>query len=206
MFLVSRKTLGIWKVLMEDLKELNMLIDYVGHPAMNDDYLNKKRLDTLNMLIRTNRHVVIVNIGSIHHTGKEGWDHFTRYGEMFKEIKRIALKRSNVTWIDVKDDVSIPELSEILNKYNYTITPSTEINISGTNLSGCVMSNKQTSVTNFAELGFKVNIILPMCAEGENTGVNDLEKMMKAITHMYSHLKKRKLIDNVDLKWPYLKT
>ena len=68
------------------------------------------------------------------------------------------------------------------------------------------MSNKQTSVTNFAELGFKVNIILPMCAEGENTGVNDLEKMMKAITHMYSHLKKRKLIDNVDLKWPYLKT
>ncbi len=42
MFLVSRKTLGIWKVLMEDLKELNMLIDYVGHPAMNDDYLNKK--------------------------------------------------------------------------------------------------------------------------------------------------------------------
>ena len=169
---------------------------------MNDDYLNKKRLDTLNMLIRTNRHVVIVNIGSIHHTGKDGWDHFTRYGEMFKEIKRIALKRSNVTWIDVKDDVSIPELSEILNKYNYTITPSTEINISGTNLSGCVMSNKQTSVTNFAELGFKVNIILPMCAEGENTGVNDLEKMMKAITLVYRHLKDKKLIDNVELTWP----
>ena len=187
---------------MKNLKELNLLIDYVGHPVMNEDYLNKKRLDTLNMFIRNNTSVVIVSIGSTRSYQKKNWNHYTKYREMFEEIKSFAFNRSNVTWIDVKDDVSILDLYKILNKYNYTITPTlTEINIGGTNLSGCVMRNKQTSVTHFAELGFKVNIILPMCAEGENTGVNDLEKMMKAITLVYRHLKDKKLIDNVDLIW-----
>ena len=186
---------------MEDLETLHVLIDYVGHPVMNEDYLNKKRLDNLNMLIRTTNPVVIVSIGGKRR--KESWTHLTTYMEMFEEIKATAQKRSNVTWIDVREDVSIYGLHEILNKYNYSITPAlTQINISGTNLSGCVMRNKQTSVTHFARLGFKVNIILPMCAEGENTGVNDLEKMMKAITLVYRHLKDKKLIDNVELTWP----
>ena len=187
---------------MEVLKELYVLIDYVGHPSMNDDYLNKKRLDTLNLLLRTTNKKIIISIGSVFGNRKQNWKYFTQYREMFEEIRSFAQCRSNITWIDIKGDPSIRVLTDELASKNYAIVPSiTKINIGGTNLSGCVLYNKKSSVTQFTRLGFKVNVILPMCAEGENTGINDFEKMMKAITLVYEYLKTNKLTDSVDLIW-----
>tara|TARA_Y100001980_G_C14314044_1_gene137116 strand:+ start:33 stop:623 length:591 start_codon:yes stop_codon:yes gene_type:complete len=187
---------------MEVLKELYVLIDYVGHPSMNDDYLNKKRLDTLNLLLRTKTSKTIISIGSEFGNRKQNWKYFTRYHEMFEEIKSFAYRRSNIIWIDLIDDPSFQVLTDELSNKNYTIVPSiTKINIGGTNLSGCILYNKKCSVTQFTRLGFKVNVILPMCAEGENTGINDFEKMMKAVTIVYEYLKTNKLTDNVDLIW-----
>ena len=109
---------------MEVLKELYVLIDYVGHPSMNDDYLNKKRLDTLNLLLRTKTSKTIISIGSEFGNRKQNWKYFTRYHEMFEEIKSFAYRRSNIIWIDLIDDPSFQVLTDELSNKNYTIVNS----------------------------------------------------------------------------------
>lgn len=185
---------------MEPLSHLNILIDFVGHPSINEDFLNTKRMDTLSTLIRykNNNKNVIVSIGGMSSIKKE-WQYYIRYYEMFLELKQIAQRKINVDWIDINYDIDIESLLSKLQEHGYLITPQrTKINIAGTNLSGCVLHNKQTSISNFARIGFKVNLILPMCAEAENSGINDLDKMMKSICIVYNYLKNNKLNDNVE--------
>ena len=186
------------------LKDLYVLIDYVGHPAMNEDYLNKRRLNTLNAVVHNNYikdGVAIVSIGK-KHSRKNDWKYYTKYHEMFKEIKMFA-HSPRVEWIDTNmDDISIVDLIKLLKQYNYYISPEkTEIHMGGTNLLGCILYNKLASVKHFAEFGFKVNIVLPMCAEGESSGINDLEKMMKSFSIVYEYLKANNLINNVNLTY-----
>jgi hypothetical protein len=199
--------MGIWEILMV-LENLYVLIDYVGHPAMNEDYLNKRRLDTLNSIVReksTGDDIVIVSIGK-KSLIKNDWKYYTRYYEMFEEIKMCARKKMSLEWIDTKtDDICVSDLIELLKLHNYHISPEkTVINIGGTNLLGCILFAKQASVKYFAKFGFKVNIVLPMCAEGENSGINDLEKMMKAFSRIYEYLKTNNLINNVNLTYRHL--
>ena len=182
---------------MEILESLTVLIDFVGHPAMNEDYLNTRRLDSLNKILRKDDNLnIIVSLGG---NPKKDWYYKYKYFEKFLELKKIAHNRKNILWIDILDDISINDLSKKLNDLGYTIDPRyTKIMIGGTNLSGCVLKNKQVSISHFAEAGYTVKLILPMCAEGENTGLNDLEKTWKALSIVYKHLKENNLYHNIE--------
>ena len=94
---------------MKKLKRLTILISFVGHPSMNGDYLNTRRFDALNMLVREEKdesEKVIVSIGHIEE--KDDLRYYKKYYEMFLEIKHIAKRK--VKWIDIKEDISISTL------------------------------------------------------------------------------------------------
>ncbi len=178
---------------MKKLKKLTILIDYIGHPSMNGAYLNDRRFDALHVLLREDKEPekVIVSIG---HIEKKHGDlqQYKKYYEKFLELKKIANHRGRkVKWIDIREDISISNLIKELEEfYGYIINPKyTEINIGGTNLSGCLLDAKETCVSTLAKFGFKINLILPMCAEASNSGINDLEKTWKALSIVYKHLK-----------------
>ena len=198
---------------MKKLKKLIVLIDYIGHPSMNGAYLNDRRFDALHVLLRDDKdssfHVllrddkesekVIVSIGHIEK--KHGvLQQYKKYYEKFLELKKIASHAGRkVKWIDIKEDISISNLIKELENYGYIINPKyTEINIGGTNLSGCLLDAKETCVSTLAKFGFKINLVLPMCAEASNSGINDLEKTWKALSLVYKHLKDNELISKVD--------
>jgi hypothetical protein len=186
---------------MKKLKKLTILIDYIGHPSMNGAYLNDRRFDALHVLLREDKEPekVIVSIG---HIEKKHGDlqQYKKYYEKFLELKKIANHRGRkVKWIDIKEDISISNLIKELENYGYIINPKyTEINIGGTNLSGCLLDAKETCVSTLAKFGFKINLVLPMCAEASNSGINDLEKTWKALSIVYKHLKNNELISKVD--------
>jgi len=187
---------------MKKLKKLTILIDYIGHPSMNGAYLNDRRFDALHVLLREDKEPekVIVSIG---HIEKKHGDlqQYKKYYEKFLELKKIANHRGRkVKWIDIREDISISNLIKELEEfYGYIINPKyTEINIGGTNLSGCLLDAKETCVSTLAKFGFKINLVLPMCAEASNSGINDLEKTWKALSIVYKHLKNNELISKVD--------
>ena len=187
---------------MKKLKKLTILIDYIGHPSMNGAYLNDRRFDALHVLLREDKEPekVIVSIG---HIEKKHGDlqQYKKYYEKFLELKQIANHAGRkVEWIDIKEDISVSNLIKELEEfYGYIINPKyTEINIGGTNLSGCLLDAKETCVSTLAKFGFKINLILPMCAEASNSGINDLEKTWKALSIVYKHLKNNELISKVD--------
>lgn len=186
---------------MKKLKKLTILIDYIGHPSMNGAYLNDRRFDALHVLLREDKEPekVIVSIG---HIEKKHGDlqQYKKYYEKFLELKQIANHAGRkVEWIDIKEDISISNLIKELENYGYIINPKyTEINIGGTNLSGCLLDAKETCVSTLAKFGFKINLILPMCAEASNSGINDLEKTWKALSIVYKHLKNNELISKVE--------
>ena len=187
---------------MKKLKKLTILIDYIGHPSMNGAYLNDRRFDALHVLLREDKEPekVIVSIG---HIEKKHGDlqQYKKYYEKFLELKQIANHAGRkVEWIDIKEDISISNLIKELEEfYGYIINPKyTEITIGGTNLSGCLLDAKETCVSTLAKFGFKINLVLPMCAEASNSGINDLEKTWKALSIVYKHLKNNELISKVD--------
>jgi hypothetical protein len=186
---------------MKKLKKLIVLIDYIGHPSMNGAYLNDRRFDALHVLLRDDKESekVIVSIGHIEKK-HGGLQQYKKYYEKFLELKQIANHAGRkVEWIDIKEDISISNLIKELENYGYIINPKyTEINIGGTNLSGCLLDAKETCVSTLAKFGFKINLVLPMCAEASNSGINDLEKTWKALSIVYKHLKNNELISKVD--------
>jgi hypothetical protein len=85
---------------------------------------------------------------------------------------------------------------------------NTQIIIGGCNTSGCVLKSKLCSAKHFSDKKYKTNIVLPMCAEYEASGINDIEKNMKAFVRVYNYVKKNKLnyidvveaINDIDFK------
>lgn len=73
----------------------------------------------------------------------------------------------------------------------------TEIVIGGCNTSGCVLKSKMCSAKYFAEKNYKTTILLPMCAEYSQHGINDIEKNMRAFARIFKYAKKEKLDINV---------
>lgn len=74
----------------------------------------------------------------------------------------------------------------------------TQIVIGGCNTSGCVIKSKLCSAKYFSEKKYKTKILLPMCAEYEAGGINDIEKNMKAFARVYNYIKNEKL-NNIDI-------
>ena len=173
------------------MKTLILLIDFNGHKILVDEYINKLRYSTLQQIVSDDsidrNETVICSIGN------SGID-----------LKLIEIKKMAVVdgwkWLEINDAMSSIETIEKLVKEKlnfYMNNTDTEIVIGGCNTSGCVLKSKMSSAKYFAEKNYKTTILLPMCAEYSQHGINDIEKNMRAFGKVYTYIKNKKL--NIDI-------
>ena len=173
------------------MKTLILLIDFEGHKILADEYINKLRYSTLQQITSDTtidkNETIICTIGTSNSDKK------------LREIRNMALV-DKWQWLEILDHNSGVEAIEklVLQKLNYSMNNSnTEIVIGGCNTSGCVIQSKLCSAKYFSWKQYKTTILLPMCAEYANYGINDIEKNMRAFGKLYTFLKDNKL--NIDI-------
>ena len=172
------------------MKTVILLIDFEGHKILADEYINKLRYSTLQQItcddsIDTNE-TVICSIGS------SGID------LKLLEIKNMAVV-DGWKWLEINDEMSSIETIEKLvkEKLNFNMNNNdTQIIIGGCNTSGCVLKSKLSSAKYFSKK-YNTTILLPMCAEYQAHGINDIEKNMRAFARIFKYAKKEKLDINV---------
>ena len=169
------------------MKTVILLIDFKGHQILADDYVNKLRYSTLQQITEDTsidrNSSVILSIGNSIRDKK------------LQEIQNIAINE-RWKWLDIENFNSSVEYIEqlVLQTLNFQMhNHNTQIVIGGCNTSGCVIKSKLCSAKYFSEKKYKTSIVLPMCAEYEASGINDIEKNMKAFVRVYNYVKKNKL-------------
>ena len=184
------------------MKTVILLIDFEGHKILADDYVNDLRYSTLQQITENTsidrNSCIILSIGN------------SKRDEKLQEIRNIAVNKG-WKWLETYNENPPVKIIEKLvsEKLNYSMhNTNTRIIIGGCNTSGCVIKSKLCSAKYFSEKKYKTNIVLPMCAEYEASGINDIEKNMKAFVRVYNYVKKNKLnyidvveaINDIDFK------
>ena len=184
------------------MKTVILLIDFDGHKILADEYVNKLRYSTLQHIIddtSIDRNAnIILSIGNSVRDKK------------LQELKSMAIE-DKWQWLEIPDDsLSVESIEKlVLEKLNFSMNNTdTQIVIGGCNTAGCVIKSKLCSAKHFSDKKYKTNIVLPMCAEYEASGINDIEKNMKAFVRVYNYVKKNKLnyidvveaINDIDFK------
>ena len=177
-------------------KTVILLIDFKGHPILASDYVNSLRYSTLQQITENQsidkENCIILSIGN------------SNTDQKLQEIKKIALI-NKFKWANVENDnITVDQLSSMLESiYNFNLNnKDTQIILGGCNTSGCVLKTKNISVKDFGLQKFETYIILPMCAEYEASGINDVEKNMKSFNRVFNFIQKNKLetvhlLDNI---------
>ena len=177
-------------------KTLILLIDFKGHPILASDYVNSLRYSTVQQITENpsidKENCIILSIGN------------SNTDKKLQEIREIALI-NKFKWANVENDnITVDELSSMLESiYNFNLNnKDTQIILGGCNTSGCVLKAKSVSAKDFALQKFETYIILPMCADYEVPGINDVEKNMKSFNRVFNFIQKKKLetvhlLDNI---------
>tara|TARA_B110000503_G_scaffold82316_1_gene125631 strand:- start:942 stop:1514 length:573 start_codon:yes stop_codon:yes gene_type:complete len=177
-------------------KTVILLIDFKGHQILASDYVNNLRYSTLQQITENTNidkeKCIILSIGN------------SNYDEKLQELRKIALI-NEFKWLNVKDDnITVDQLRAMLESlYNFKLdNKDTQIILGGCNTSGCVLKTKNISSKDFALQQFETYIVLPLCAEYEASGINDVEKNMKAFNRVFNYIQKHKLetihlLDNI---------
>ncbi len=177
------------------MKTVILLIDFEGHKILADDYVNDIRYSTLQQITENTsidrNSCIILSIGNSIRDKK------------LQEIRNIAVNE-RWKWLDIQNvNSSVEDIEQLLlQTLNFQMQNyNTQIVIGGCNTSGCVIKSKLCSAKYFSEKKYKTNIVLPMCAEYEASGINDIEKNMKAFARVYNYVKRNKLnyIDIVEV-------
>jgi|TARA_B100001094_G_scaffold115176_1_gene111133 hypothetical protein len=176
-------------------KTLILLIDFHGHPILGDDHTNNLRYSELMYFL--NEQQFQYNIVSNHLKG----EHTTERGpNKLRELKRIVDIEGVHNWDVIDPDrepaPSIEEIENIFKNRNYRIN---NVILGGTNLAGCVLRSKPYSAIHWAKRGYRTQIYLPMCADYELPGVNQVERMMAATSVMYNVIREERLWRYIDL-------
>ncbi len=170
-----------------------LLIDFLGHPILGDEYVNNRRYAELQRFVLCNnidrkKTIIVSNMER-------------NYDTKLTEILKMAKEHYdfNVLQIDEphsNDDgkYSIKKISDLIFEVTgWTVTPSkTQIIIGGCNLGGCVVNAKEFSAVHWSNLGFYTTIHLPMCAEYEQPGVNQVERAYNGFKQLYEHIQDHK--------------
>jgi len=175
------------------MKTLILLIDFYGHPALTtDSYSDSIRYSHLTEIISSSfidRKNCIFFSTPIEHNDIR-----------LLELKKMAIT-NHFTFVSIEDQINDQKYTidyvklKLKNFININNT-DTQIIVTGTNTSGCVFKNKNIGAYHWSKAGYKTKIYLPMCAEYENKGINDLEKNLYAFAQLY---KKIKIFDCFDI-------
>ena len=175
-------------------KTLLLLIDFHGHPILGDDHTNNLRYSELMDFLNNDKEL---NIVSNHLLG----EYPTQRGpNKLKEIKRIYDNEGVHNWDRIDPDreppPSIVEIENILKNRNYRIN---NVILGGTNLAGCVLRSKPYSAIHWAKRGYHTQIYLPLCADYQLPGINQVERNLHATSILYNVIREERLWDNIDI-------
>ena len=187
--------------LMRKNKTVILLIDFLGHPLLGDEYVNNRRYSELQRLTlgkNTKSKIIIVsNMGKIY---DKKLTEIMKMAREFGGFKTLQIDKLNENFND-PGRYTIKEISNMIFEVTgWHIKPSdTQIIIGGCNLGGCVINAKPCSAVHWAQLGFKTTIHLPLCAEYEQPGVNSTEKAYNGFKKAYEYIQFNKAF-NIQLK------
>lgn len=151
------------------MKTLIILIDFYGHPDLTTDrYSDNVRYSYLTEIISST------------HIDKKQISFYTNKIDprdlRLQELKHMA-KSNGFNWVnEIPKDVD-------------------QVIITGTNTSGCVFKKEGLGALYWTMKGYKTKIYLPMCAEYEQKGINDLERNINGFATLYRRIKKDKCFD-----------
>ena len=162
-----------------------MLIDFVGHPKLGDDYINNRRYSEL-LKFATSSKLDRDNIIFVSNTKGD----MLSWPNAFSETLDI-LKTAGFDILYTQSDESINDIVDKIKDIKgwdmkqYT----TQAIIGGCNLGGCVINAKPMSAVFWQRKGYKTTIHLPLCAEYEQSGVNAVEKVYRSIEQLFHFTK-----------------
>ena len=181
-------------------KTVVLLIDFLGHPILGEDYVNNRRYSELQRLslgnnIDKEKIIIVSNMQK-------------NYDKKLTEIMKMAGQHYGFKTLQIDEPYSndlgkytIKEISNMVFEVaGWHIKPSdTQIVIGGCNLGGCVINAKPFSAVHWAQLGFKTVIHLPLCAEYEQPGVNSTERAYNAFKQVYDKIQEYETFNNIQL-------
>ena len=155
------------------MKTLIILIDFYGHPNLTTDrYSDNVRYSYLTEIISSSH----IDKKQILFYANQIDDRDLR----LQELKNMAIS-NGFNWLN--------EISKDVDNTN------TQIIVTGTNTSGCVLNKKGIGVYHWHRKKYKTKIYLPMCAEYEKKGINDFERNMLGTASLYKQIYKKKCFD-----------
>ena len=164
-----------------------VLIDFKGHPILASEYVNSLRYSALQQITENHNidreKCIILSIGNSNNDKK------------LEEIREIALL-NNFRWLMIHNpDATVNDIEHLLmEKFNCIISKeNTRIVLGGCNTSGCVLKTKNISAKDFGLKKYKTLIPLQLCAEYEGSGINDIEKNIKAFSRLFNYVQMNKL-------------
>ena len=164
-----------------------MLIDFIGHPKLGDDYTNNRRYSEL-LKFATSGKIDRDNIIFVSNTR----------GDILSETLDM-LKTAGFDILYTQSDESINNIvDKIKDIKGWDIKQyTTQVIIGGCNLGGCVIKTKPISAVFWQKKGFKTTIHLPLCAEYEQPGTNAVEKVYRSIEQL-NHFTKEYRAFNIE--------
>ncbi len=176
---------------MEIKLTLLLLIDFHGHPVLGDDHTNNMRYGHLMELLNNNHQPLCIVS-----------DHLPDRHDKVNEIEKITINEKAHYWNRIDPDkypsVTIKEIENTLQTKETKIKIHNVI-IGGTNLAGCVLRSKTYSAIQWAKAGYHTQIYLPMCADYQLPGVNQVERNLHATSILYNVIREERLFDKIDL-------
>jgi len=184
-------------------KTIILLIDFEGHPILGDDMTNNLRYSYLKSLIFNDAEGDIYDLLVVS-------DHAEEHPKM-TEIQRMSEIEGRHTWININPDracgnswidgeavenFSIQTIIDKVAEYGYEIQ---NVIVGGCNTNGCVFNSTSYSSAKWAHAGYPVQIMLPMCADYQLTGLDMIEVNIMAFSGLYTQIKEHGLFNLIDI-------
>ncbi len=173
-----------------------ILIDFIGHPSLGDQYTNDRRYSEL-LKFATSKNLDKDNIVFVtnQRPGHELPNMRNIYShKLFEILSMLYVADYKVIYTHPEESISNiinkikdnKDLKWDIKEYN------TQVIIGGCNLGGCVINAKPMSAVFWQLKGYKTTIHLPLCAEYEQPGTNQVEKIYRSIEQLFHFTKEYK--------------
>ena len=184
-------------------KTIILLIHFEGNQVLGDEMTNNLRFSYLksllfNACVEDFYNLLIVS------------DHINAYREhkidahhpKIAELQRMSNAEGRHTWINIynedggenKNDVNSIVLKAA--KLGYEIQ---NVIIGGTNTNGCIFGITNYSALQWAQAGYPVQIFLPMCADYQQAGLNQIETNIMAFSELYTQMQEHNVCDKINI-------
>jgi len=165
-----------------------LLIDFHGHPPLGNEYENELRYTALKALLFNNEFPPLVIVS----------DHVS-INPREEELKRLVDIEGRHTWIVIDPD-NQPTTEKIIQLVATKGFKIRNVIIGGTNTTGCVLKSRKYSLLEWAKIGMRTTLFLPMCNDYQLPGNTWAERVMMAWSTVSKNLINTQATSRVDIE------